>query len=146
MQKSALGFSSGIDWGKIDASQTMRRGYIRLKRGNAAGTNPGTVFLGTHEDPGAPEADYDNIPGKSVRQQSFSVSDNQLLNVNFNQTMLDTMYNAGVRGILIGPPEAQNTNAKNLGFYCWFYGVTEADSIRPYMEIEYSTNPTQNLA
>ena len=147
MQKSALGFTD-IDWNKIDASNNgagdssaIISATLRLNSGNPAGSGDRTAYLGTHEDGGALTSDFDLIPGKSIREQSFNAPQEEQVNIALDGSMRELLFSGGVRGILIGPP-----TSTSLTGYTWFYGVTASTSLRPRLTIIFTVDPIWRIS
>ena len=144
-QKSAMGFTTGIDWGKIDACADIASATLRISRGNASGTNPGTMYIGTHENASGLSANWDTYGEASfgtinARQQSISQSDNTTVSIALNTAIKDLLIGGGVRGFTLGPP-----TSTSLTYYSKVYGQPAATSVRPLFTVTYSVIPYWNV-
>lgn len=144
MQKSAMGFS-GITWTKVDAAAAVTAGSIRLSKGNAAGTNPGTVYLGTHKNGSAVSGDWTTYGSTAFgtitpQLQSISQSESTIVTTALNSAMLTNIQSGGVRGITLGPP-----TLTTLLYYGKYDGILTATTSRPLLSLTYKTNPIKSL-
>ena len=144
-QKSAMGFTTFPAWAKLDASNAVNSATLRLSRGNASGTNPGTVYIGTHENASGASTSWDTYGEAAfgtinARQQSYSHSDDTTVTVTLNTAIKDLIYDGGVRGFTLGPP-----TSTSLTFYSKVYGHAATTGLRPYFTVNYNVIPTWNI-
>jgi hypothetical protein len=144
-QRSAMGFTTGIDWGKIDASAEVVSATLRITRGNAAGTNPGTMYIGTHENRSGSSANWTTYGSSAfgsinARQQSISQSDGTTVTIALNSTIRNLLYDGGVGGFTLGPP-----TSTSLTYYSKVYGQPASSSVRPLFTVTYNVIPTWNV-
>jgi hypothetical protein len=145
-QKSAMGFTTFPSWEKLDASNEVNSATLRLSRGNASGTNPGTVYIGTHENASGSSTSWDTYGETAFgtitpRQQSYSHSDDTTVTVTLNSAIRDLLYGGGVRGFTLGPP-----TSTSLTYYSKVYGhAVSSNSLKPYFTVNYNVVPSWNV-
>lgn len=145
-QKSAMGFTTFSSWGKLDASAEVISATLRLTRDSDSGSNPGTLYIGTHENGSGASTSWDTYGEAafgtiSPRLQSHSISYSETNTITLNQTILDTLYAGGVRGFTIGPP-----TSTNILYYGDIEGHGATSSIRPLFSATFTVSPTFSLA
>jgi len=144
-QKSAMGFTT-FPWAKLDAAAEVISATLRVTRGSSSGSNPGTLYIGTHENGSGSSGNWD-IYGEtafgtiSSRLQSQSISYSETKTITLNQTILDTLYATGVRGFTIGPP-----SSTNILYYGRIEGSGAAsNSVKPLFSATYAVIPSYNV-
>lgn len=144
-QKSAIGFTT-FPWAKFDAAAEITSATLRLTRGSSGGSNPGTLYIGTHENNSGAGSSWDTYGETAFgtinsRLQSHSISYSETNTITLNQTILDTLLAAGVRGFTIGPPTSTNI---------LYYGRIEgggaaSNSVKPLFSATYAVIPSYNV-
>jgi hypothetical protein len=144
-QKSAMGFTTFPSWAKIDASYEVISASLKLNRVTGSGENPGTLYIGTHENASGSASSW-NTYGEaafgtiSARLQSHSISYSETDTVTLNRTILDTLYSGGVRGFTIGPP-----SSTNFLYYGRVSGHSSSSALRPVFSVTYTVIPAWNV-
>jgi hypothetical protein len=141
-----MGFTTFPAWEKLDASNAINSATLRLSRGNAAGTDPGTVYIGTHENASGSSTSWDTYGETAFgtinpRKQSYSHADDTTVTVTLNSTIRDLLYDGGVRGFTLGPP-----TSTSLTYYSKVYGhAVSSNSLKPYFTVNYNVVPSWNV-
>ena len=143
-QKSAMGFTANIDWARLDAAAEIISATLRLSRVSGRGSDPGTLYIGTHENGSGSNANWTTYGSTSfgtisARQQAISVGYTTTSHT-LNTAIKNLLFAGGVRGFTIGPP-----TSTNILYYGSVQGPTASSATRPLFGVVYTVIPTASI-